>query len=132
MTPVHGGRPARWSPYLLAALLTTTGTLHFVVPRTFAARVPPQLPEPRALVYLSGAAELACAAGLVVPRTRRLAGWATAALFVAVFPGNVQMALDASDRSALYRAATYVRLPVQVPLVAWAVQVARFSRRSSG
>jgi uncharacterized membrane protein len=132
MTPVHGGRLARRSPYLLAALLTTTGTLHFVVPRTFAALVPPQLPEPRALVYLSGAAELACAAGLVVPRTRRLAGWATAALFVAVFPGNVQMALDASDRSELYRAATYARLPVQVPLVAWAVQVARFSRRSSG
>jgi uncharacterized membrane protein len=68
----------------------------------------------------------------VVPRTRRLAGWATAALFVAVFPGNVQMALDASDRSALYRAATYARLPVQVPLVVWAVQVARLSRRSSG
>ena len=132
MTPVHAGRLARWSPYLLAALLTTTGTLHFVVPRTFTALVPPQLPEPRALVYLSGAAELACAAGLVVPRTRRLAGWATAALFVAVFPGNVQMALDASDRSELYRAATYARLPVQVPLVAWAVQVARFSRRSSG
>ena len=132
MTPVHGGRLARWSPYLLAALLTTTGTLHFVVPRTFEAIVPPQLPEPRALVYLSGAAELACAVGLVVPRTRRLAGWATAALFVAVFPGNVQMALDASDRSELYRAATYARLPVQVPLVAWAVQVARFSRRSSG
>ena len=88
--------------------------------------------SPRALVYLSGAAELACAAGLVVPRMRRLAGWATAALFVAVFPGNVQMALDAADRSELYRAATYARLPVQVPLVAWAVQVARFSRRSSG
>ena len=132
MTPVHGGRLARRSPYLLAALLTTTGTLHFVVPRPFAAIIPPQLPEPRALVSLSGAAELACAAGLVVPPTRRLAGWATAALFVAVFPGNVQMALDASDRSELYRAATYARLPVQVPLVAWAVQVARFSRRSSG
>src|SRR3954451_6800531 len=132
MTPVHGGRLARWSPYLLAALLTTTGTLHFVVPRTFEAIVPPQLPQPRALVHLSGAAELACAAGLVVPRTRRLAGWATAALFVAVFPGNVQMALDASDGSTLYRAAPYARLPVQLPLVAWAVQVSRFSRPSSG
>ena len=132
MSSPDGGRLARWSPYLLAGLLTTTGTLHVVVPDTFAAIVPPELPEPRALVYLSGAAELACAAGLTVPRTRRLAGWATAALFVAVFPGNVQMALDASDRSVLYRAATYARLPVQLPLVLWAVRVARFSRRSSG
>ncbi|MEO7979720.1 MAG: hypothetical protein ABI807_02280, partial [Sporichthyaceae bacterium] len=99
MTSPTGGRLARLSPYLLAGLLTTTGTLHFVVPRTFASIVPPQLPEPMVLVYLSGAAELACAAGLAVSRTRRVAGWATAALFVAVFPGNVQMALDASDRS---------------------------------
>jgi uncharacterized membrane protein len=130
-----GDRAPGWrvvSPYLLAGLLITTGTLHFLVPRTFQSIVPPQLPEPRALVHLSGAAELACAAGLVVPRLRRRAGWATAALFVAVFPGNVQMALDASGRSALYRAATYARLPVQVPLVAWAVQVARVNRRSSG
>ena len=132
MTPSLGRRVRRWSPYLLSGLLTTTGTLHFVVPRTFAAIVPPQLPEPTALVYLSGAAELACAAGLAVPRTRRAAAWATAALFVAVFPGNVQMALDASDRSALYRAATYARLPVQVPLVLWAVSVARVRRRSTG
>ena len=132
MTPSRGARLARWSPYLLAGLLTTTGTLHFVVPRTFAGIVPPQLPEPLALVYLSGAAELACAAGLAVRRTRRYAGWATAALFVAVFPGNVQMALDASDRSGLYQAATYARLPVQLPLVVWAVQVARSSRWSTG
>ncbi len=122
----------RVSPYLLSGLLTVTGTLHFVVPRTFAGIVPPQLPEPMALVYLSGAAELACAAGLALHRTRPLAGWATAALFVAVFPGNVQMALDASDRSALYQAAAYARLPVQVPLVLWAVQVARSTRRSTG
>ncbi len=128
--PADGLRRA--SPYLLAGLLTVTGTLHFVVPRTFATLIPPQLPEPMALVYLSGAAELACAAGLVVPRTRQLAGWATAALFVAVFPGNVYMAYDASDRSVLYQVATWARLPLQVPLVVWAVQVARFSRRSNG
>jgi uncharacterized membrane protein len=54
-----------------------------------------------------------------------VAAWATAALFVAVFPANVVMALDAADRSIAYRAAAYARLPVQVPLVLWAVWVAR-------
>jgi uncharacterized membrane protein len=121
----------RASPYLLAGLLTVTGTLHFVAPKVFASIIPPQLPHRSALVYASGAAELTCAAGLAVPRTRRVAGWATALLFVAVFPANVQMALDAGDRSAAYRAATYARLPVQVPLVMWAVWVARVSRRRS-
>ena len=122
MTPVPGGRLARWSPYLLAALLTTTGTLHFVVPRTFATIVPPQLPEPLALVYLSGAAELACAAGLVVPRTRRLAGWATAALFVAVFPGNVHQ-WRAQRPAPMLRTdrARLIRLFLQPVLVAWAL-----------
>lgn len=121
----------RASPYLLAGLLTVTGTMHFVAPKVFASIIPPQLPHRSALVYASGAAELTCAAGLAVPRTRRVAGWATALLFVAVFPANVQMALDAGDRSAAYRAATYARLPVQVPLVMWAVWVARVSRRRS-
>ena len=113
------------SPYLLSGLLTVTGTLHFVVPKVFADIVPPQLPSPIALVYASGVAELACAAGLAIPRTRRAAGWATAALFVAVFPGNIQMALDAGDRSATHKVLSYARLPLQVPLVVWAVSVAR-------
>lgn len=124
-------RIARASPYLLAGLLTTTGTLHFVLPKAFAGIIPPQLPGPYALVYASGVAELLCAAGLMVPRTRRIAGWATAALFLGVFPGNIQMALDAGDRSAGYRALTYARLPLQVPLVVWAVSVARVSGRRS-
>jgi uncharacterized membrane protein len=121
-------RLRRASPYLLAGLLTVTGTLHFVTPRPFAQIVPDALPEPYALVYASGVAELVCAAGLAVPRTRRVAGWATALLFVAVFPGNVQMALDAEGESDAYRWATYARLPLQVPLVLWAVSAARSTR----
>lgn len=121
-------RPSRWrlaSPYALAGLLSVTGSLHFLVPEPYARIVPSQLPARQALVYASGLAELACAAGLAVPRTRRLAGWATAVLFVAVFPANVQMALDGAGRSATYQALAWARLPVQVPLVWWAVGIAR-------
>jgi len=109
----------------LAALLTVSGCGHFVVPEAFARIIPAALGAPYPWVYGSGAAELLCAGGLAVPRTRRLAGYATGALFVAVFPANVQMALAAGDRSALYRAVVYARLPVQVPLVLWALAVAR-------
>jgi uncharacterized membrane protein len=122
---------SRWraaSPYLLAGLLTVTGSLHFLIPKPYAAIVPDRLPAPTVLVYVSGVAELLCAAGLAVPRTRRAAGWTTAALFVAVFPANVQMALDADGRSVLYQAGVWARLPVQVPLVVWAVSVARQAR----
>lgn len=121
-------RWARASPYLFAGLLTLTGSLHFIVPEPYAEIVPDQLPAPYALVYASGVAELLCAAGLAVPRTRRPAAWATALLLVAVFPANVQMALDADARSEVYRWATYARLPLQVPLIVWAVSIARPAR----
>jgi uncharacterized membrane protein len=112
----------------LAALLTTTGIAHFAKPRLFDAIVPRSLPgSPRAWTYLSGVAELATAAALVVPRTRRVGGLAAAALFVGVLPANVKMARDWRDRPLPYRAAAYGRLPLQVPLVWWGLRVARSS-----
>ena len=122
---------ARASPYLYPGLLTVTGSLHFLMPKSYAGTIPDQLPQPYALVYASGVAEWLCAAGMAVPRTRRVAGWATAALMVAVFPANVQMALDADGRSEVYRWVTYARLPLQVPLVVWAVSVARGADRQA-
>ena len=124
--------PSRWrraSPYLLAGLLTVTGSTHFLAPRPYARIIPEQLPSPYALVYVSGVAELLCAAGLALPRTRRVTAWATAVLFVAVFPANITMALDSTGRSTLYQLAAWARLPVQVPLIWWAVTVARQAGR---
>ena len=112
----------------MSGLLVVTGSLHFLAPKPYARIVPAQLPSPELLVAVSGLAELVCAVGLAVPRTRRWAAWATAALFVAVFPANVAMALDADGQSGAYRWATYIRLPLQVPLIGWAVVIARSSR----
>jgi uncharacterized membrane protein len=120
-----GSRGRSASPYVLAGFLTVTGSLHFIAPRPYAAIVPARLPAPTAIVYASGVAELLCAAGLAGTRTRRLAGWATAALFVVVFPANVQMAVGSGRRSNVYRAGVWVRLPLQVPLIAWALSVTR-------
>src|SRR6478672_4114414 len=64
----------------LAALLATSGLVHLVRPDIFEGIVPRMLPNHRALVYVSGVAELLCAAGLLVPATRRPAGYASAAL----------------------------------------------------
>ncbi len=119
------GRLRRASPYLLAAVLGVSGLSHFAFPAAYASIVPRVLPARRALVYLSGLAELGCAGGLLDPRTRRLAGWASAALFVVVFPANVEMALAGHGRSTAYQAAVWARLPLQAPLVWWAVSLAR-------
>lgn len=110
--------PAPKDVKALAALFATSGVLHFVKPRPYEAIVPRQLPARRVLVYLSGAAELGCAVGLVVPSTRRVAGLASLGLLTAVFPANVQMAVDVSrHRSGWAKAAAVARLPGQLPML---------------
>lgn len=104
--------------------------MHLVRPRTFDRIVPDVLPA-RATTYASGAAEIAIALGLAVPRTRRLAGFAAAALFVAVFPANITMARDLLDDASSprpMRVIALLRLPLQLPLVGWALGVGRHAR----
>ncbi|MGO1227912.1 MAG: DoxX family protein, partial [Brachybacterium sp.] len=86
---------ARKTAGCLATLLGGAGILHLARPEPFDSIVPPALPGPaRTYTYASGVAELGIAGLLAVPRTRRLGGIAAAALFVAVFPANLQMAYD--------------------------------------
>lgn len=128
------GRPSRaWLP--LAGLLAVAGTAHLIRPEVFTGLIPDWLGNPTPWVLGSGIAELGCAGGLLVPRSRRIAGWATAALFIAVFPGNLTMAvraLQSEPASTGYTALTLARLPLQVPLVWWAVRIARAPERSPG
>jgi uncharacterized membrane protein len=127
------------SALALASLLAGSGTLHLLLPGPYRQIVPHALGHARELVAVSGVAELACAVAVLLPRTRRAGGWATAALFVAVFPANVQMALDGGISGAAFPlnspVAAWLRLPLQLPLILWALSVARrgaprFSRSS--
>ncbi|MFH8989541.1 hypothetical protein [Streptomyces sp. NPDC017940] len=114
----------------LARVLGGMGALHFLAPKPFDAIVPRQLPGgARAYTYASGVAELAVAAALACPRTRRVGGFAAAGLVAAVFPANVQMAYDWRHRPAPLKALAYGRLPLQVPLLAWALLAARQGAR---
>ncbi|MET8678973.1 hypothetical protein ABZW18_15695 [Streptomyces sp. NPDC004647] len=117
------------SARLLVGLLAGAGVAHFVAPEPFDAIVPRSLPgKTRTWTHLSGAAELALAAGIAVPRTRRVSALAAAGFFAAVFPANVRMAYDWRHRPAPLRAAACARLPLQVPLVLWARNVADDAR----
>jgi len=108
----------------LAALLLVAGLVHFVAPEGFDDIIPRVLPgSARSWTVLSGAVELLLAAGLAWPRTRRVAATATAAFLVAVFPANVQMAIDWASRPAPEFAIALVRLPLQFPLIWWAWRV---------
>lgn len=109
-----------------------SGTVHLVKPEVFEPLMPAWVPAHREVILASGVAELACAAGLAVPATRRIAGLASAALLVGVFPGNVKMAQDAlGRRSTPMKIVTLARLPLQAPLIKGALDAARTPPREA-
>ncbi len=84
--------PVLWVSTLAALPLVVSGTAHFLTTETYASLIPPQFPQRSLLVLFSGACELAGAAGLFLPRTRRPASVCLVLLMIAVFPANVYIA----------------------------------------
>src|SRR5262245_33200620 len=80
--------------YVMAAFYIFAGVNHFRVPECYRGIMPPYLPWHLELVLLSGIAEILCGIGLLIPRTRKLAAWATIALLIAVFPANIHVAVN--------------------------------------
>ncbi len=115
----------RWSPFALAALFAGSGVLHLIRPEVYLPLVPRGLPDPGLLVAVSGLAEIGCAGALVTRQP--WAGPASAALLIAILPGNIQFAIDqAADPAADSRLvlAAWLRLPLQLPMI-WAALQAR-------
>ena len=106
---------------LLALTFTLAGVMHFRAAHTYLKIMPPFLPFPLALVYLSGAAEIAGGLGVLPRQTRRLAGWGLIALLIAVFPANISMAISGTQHLGIDvpRWVWIARLPFQAVFVAW-------------
>jgi uncharacterized membrane protein len=113
---------ARW---LAAIFFLVAGANHFRSPEIYLGMMPPWLPWPEALNYISGAAEMLGGLGLLWSPVRRLAGWGLIALLIAVFPANVHVALQGQmpgfDVSPL---TLWLRLPFQALFIAWVWWVA--------
>lgn len=108
--------------WLLALGMTAVGITHFTDPQLFMRIVPPPLPA-RETVLLSGVFEVLGGLGLLVPKLRRAAAWGLVALYVAVFPANIYMAvagiqLDPANPMSAW--AGWVRLPFQALFIYWA------------
>lgn len=106
----------------LAGLLAVSGLIHLIRPGIYLPVMPPFLPYPVASILLSGVAEIAGGAGLLVPPTRRAARYGLIALLVAVFPANIQMAVNGFSDGAtpFILALLLARLSLQ-PLLIWLV-----------
>lgn len=116
----------------LVLLMAGSGVLHLQKPEIYLPIVPRALGDPAPYVFWSGVAELLAAGLLAVPGTRRAGAWFTMALLVAVFPANVQMALDGPRPDGGWftgsNLSLWLRLPLQALLVWWAW---RFAARNA-
>ena len=117
--------------YLLGAFFIAAGLNHFWHTPFYVAMMPPWLPAPLALVYLSGVAEIGLGALLLFSRWQVLAGWGLIALSVAVFPANVHMALNPELFTQFSPSGLWLRLPLQAAVIAWAYWYTRPAARGS-
>ncbi len=109
-------------------MLMGVGTVHFLAPKPFDMIVPAELPgSPRFYTYASGVAEVGIGALLLARGTRRFAALAAVALFVAVFPANVNMVRLWWDKPWPMRIFAMARLPLQIPMITAALKVSRNS-----
>ena len=121
----------RLMTWTLGLLTAGVGVLHVVWPDPFVRIMPPGLPAPLTLVYVSGVFEILGGLGVLHPQTRRAAAGGLLVLYAMVFPANIYMALAGIDPvpelpgSSLGR---YVRLPFQLGLFAWCVALMRGPR----
>ncbi len=117
---------------VFASIFLVSGFLHFFYPAPYVRIMPPMLPWPLMLVRISGAAEIMGGAGLFLRKFRRAAAYGLTLLLVAVFPANVYMAVAHVAFPGLMGKAwmQWARLPLQIPLTAWALYYAR-SRKAN-
>jgi len=107
---------------ILSVSIIVVGITHFVKPEQYDRIVPPQLPYPFELVYISGFFEILGGIGLLIPFVSVAAAWGLIALFIAVFPANINLAINNIPIEGiphdpfLY----WARLPFQAVLIAWA------------
>ncbi len=114
--------------YLLAIAMIAVGVSHFTSPEGFERIVPSFLGAPKLWVYLSGVFEVLGGLGLLPRRTRRAAGLGLVALYVAVFPANINMAIheiQLEPGGTVPVWAMWARLPFQAVFIAWAWWVSK-------
>jgi uncharacterized membrane protein len=107
---------------LLASIYAPFGVVHVVAPHGFLAIMPPGVPFPREVVIFTGFCEIAGAIGLLIPRTRRLAGIMLALYAICVWPANIWHAFSGVSVPPLPCTWWYhgPRLLLLQPLFIWA------------
>lgn len=130
-TSAESARTASQLPaFRTGAMLIGIGVGHFVMPKPFDTIVPAELPgSPRFYTLASGVAEVGIGALMLAPRTRRAAALAAIALYLAVYPANINMCRLWRGKPWPMQLAAYGRLPLQFAMIKQAVDIRRNAPR---
>ena len=101
------------------------GIDHFINPEFYLSIMPPIFPLHLEAVYLSGLFEILGGVGVLIARTRSIAGWGLLALLIAVYPANIYMALTPQAFPDISLFALYFRLALQFLFFYWAYSITR-------
>ncbi len=107
-----------FSRVMLAIVFIGAGVLHFVKTPLYLSIMPPYLPQPKLLVWISGIFEILGGIGVLPRQTRRFSGYGLIALLIAVLPANLYMASHA-EKFHIAPIWLWLRLPLQGVLIAW-------------
>lgn len=113
-------RAYKLSLAIMSIFYIIAGTLHFIITDFYLKLMPPYIPYHKAMVYISGLAEILLGFGLLGKDTRKISAWGIIALLVAVFPANIHAYVNNVDVFGLPRWALLLRLPLQGLLIYWA------------
>lgn len=112
----------RAAPVVMGGVMTAIGSAHFLIPKQMEATIPPFVPGKREVLYASGVIEVACGLGLLARKP--LAARVAALTLLAIWPANLQMALDSGSGKLPpkidNKAVLWARAPLQLPMI-WAV-----------
>ena len=119
----HSFVPRKAARHGMAVAMAFAGIAHLVLPTPFIQHLPAWVPLRDEVVFVSGLIEIALGIALLLPApTRRRVGVVLALYFVAVFPGNLYVAVYDVDvdgqPGGIY---PWVRLPLQLLFIAWAI-----------
>jgi uncharacterized membrane protein len=117
---------------ILAVCIIIAGVLHFLTPEPFIKIVPSLLPYPAEIVYISGVFEILGGIGLLIPAVSQAAAWGLVILFIAVYPANINMAVNHIKIANIPDSNWFqaIRLPFQFVLIAWAWWLTRPDEKS--
>lgn len=110
---------------LFGLLFVGAGINHFINPEFYVAIMPSYLPAHAALVAISGVVEIIVGLAVLAPKLRPHSGWAAVATLLAVFPANIHMALHPEEFPDIPSLGLWIRLPIQLLLIAWAIWTTR-------